>query len=619
MLPTAAESGTGGAAGKMRETGTGTSSVPRPLAPPEVGSFLSDEEEVEESDIEEDGREEEDQEGLAAAVEDLLAEVEVLRKADSFPDLEALSSIEKAGKYLGPTMESNWVLPGSLLVGAYPASMNDSHHAHLLCTILLQGVSTFVCLQQEYRAEGVTEEMWRSGDALRPYFQDVVQLLGKLRELRRAGGADGGGSGARSVPAIPANICAPEDTDFVHFPIVDCNVADDTKVLQLAGKLATRLARGEVMYLHCWGGHGRTGTVVCIMLHLMYGCSADEAMERCQHVHDVRRIPISVGSPQTEAQRQQVRRVIARVISHRSALASSTGRSSSSSSNSRGGSVVGGGVIADAAAAAAAAAAALSPESGKKRGGGSGGRDAGGRRAWVRGRRQAFAQAPNGVGEDVSGWLPDEDDDNDVNAEQREDAGTGAGKGKKAKARSGGRGGGGRMTSRVSTGALSSDGGGGALSPPPMPRRKSFTEPYSDDDPSRGTRMSGLRRKSAPGKPPADVLAARAGGSAVAGSGKEDYDAGVLSGTATKSTTPTKLGGSGVPLPLSPANRRSSGAGGPPRHSKGCCSVADTSPGSCTGVERCAARSSGGGEGGGAAGKHAPASCGGGGGSCRAR
>lgn len=111
------------------------------------------------------------------------------------------------------------MLPGRLLVGAYPASMNDSHHAHLLCTILLQGVSTFVCLQQEYRADTlVTEEMWRSGEALRPYYQDVLQLLGKLRELRRAD--------PESVPAI----CSPEETDFVHFPIVDCNVADDTKV-----------------------------------------------------------------------------------------------------------------------------------------------------------------------------------------------------------------------------------------------------------------------------------------------------------------------------------------------------------------------------------------------------
>lgn len=60
--------------------------------------------------------------------------------------------------------------------------------------------------------------MWRSGEALRPYFQDVLQLLRKLRELKAAD--------PRAVPAISA----PDATDFVHFPIVDCNVADDTKV-----------------------------------------------------------------------------------------------------------------------------------------------------------------------------------------------------------------------------------------------------------------------------------------------------------------------------------------------------------------------------------------------------
>lgn len=140
-------------------------------------------------------------------------------KGDIFPELETFTAIDhKRDTYLGPTMESNWVLPGRLLVGAYPASMNDSHHAHLLCTILLQGVSTFVCLQQEYKAQGVTEVMWRSGEALRPYFQDVLQLLRKLRELKSAD--------PRAVPVISA----PESTDFVHFPIVDCNVADDTKV-----------------------------------------------------------------------------------------------------------------------------------------------------------------------------------------------------------------------------------------------------------------------------------------------------------------------------------------------------------------------------------------------------
>lgn len=151
-------------------------------------------------------------------------------------------------------MESNWVLPGRLLVGAYPASMNDSHHAHLLCTILLQGVSTFVCLQQEYRADGVTEEMWRSGEALRPYFQDVLQLLRKLQELKAAD--------PRSVPAISA----PQDTDFVHFPIVDCNVADDTKVQYSYSTVLSRTERSacglQKRALFIWSSTSQSSFVI---------------------------------------------------------------------------------------------------------------------------------------------------------------------------------------------------------------------------------------------------------------------------------------------------------------------------------------------------------------------
>jgi protein tyrosine phosphatase len=47
-----------------------------------------------------------------------------------------------------------------------------------------------------------------------------------------------------------------------------------SKVVALAQKLVRDIAEGQVIYLHCWGGHGRTGTVVCIMLHLLYGVSA---------------------------------------------------------------------------------------------------------------------------------------------------------------------------------------------------------------------------------------------------------------------------------------------------------------------------------------------------------
>ncbi len=143
---------------------------------------------------------------------------------------------------------------------------------------------------------------------------------------------------------------------FDHCPIIDCGVTDDSKVLALAQKLTKDISEGEVIYLHCWGGHGRTGTVVCIMLYLLYGVSAilffglqiflfygrvfffhrvyhnwirqlyhpvltnslhlllqmnpKQAFDYCQAVHDLRTCPVEVGSPQTQTQRQQVVRVI---------------------------------------------------------------------------------------------------------------------------------------------------------------------------------------------------------------------------------------------------------------------------------------------------------------------
>eukprot|EP01041_Mallomonas_annulata_P007878 gene7878-16121_t len=206
----------------------------------------------------------------------------------------------KFEKYCGPTPESNWVIPGKILVGAYPASVDDSETFDLLTSIMLLGVTRFVCLQQEYRTKGVTEYMWRNGQALRPYFEDVKAIA---REKD-------------SFPWLTGLKDIPSETDykFVHFPIKDCSVTDDDRVMALCIDLVRFVSEGEVMYVHCWGGHGRTGTVISIMLHLMYGLSADQSMAFCQLAHDLRQCPVVVGSPQTQTQRDQVTRVISKLI-----------------------------------------------------------------------------------------------------------------------------------------------------------------------------------------------------------------------------------------------------------------------------------------------------------------
>jgi hypothetical protein len=47
------------------------------------------------------------------------------------------------------------VIPGVLLVGAYPASDDDEDTFELITSILKQGVSKFVCLQSEVSANSL--------------------------------------------------------------------------------------------------------------------------------------------------------------------------------------------------------------------------------------------------------------------------------------------------------------------------------------------------------------------------------------------------------------------------------------------------------------------------------
>jgi hypothetical protein len=65
--------------------------------------------------------------------------------------------------------------------------------------------------------------------------------------------------------------------------------------------------RGEKLYVHCWGGHGRTGTLLAVMLSWLYSLPYAAALKHVQAYHDSRIFPQGVRSPQTPVQRAQVR------------------------------------------------------------------------------------------------------------------------------------------------------------------------------------------------------------------------------------------------------------------------------------------------------------------------
>ena len=100
---------------------------------------------------------------------------------------------------------------------------------------------------------------------------------------------------------------------FFKLGIKDCNITDDNSVLDFAKQVVNLLCQGEKVYLHCWGGHGRAGTVYCLVLQILYGITASDALNYCQCIHDCRESFVDVSSPQTLLQATQVKRMEARI------------------------------------------------------------------------------------------------------------------------------------------------------------------------------------------------------------------------------------------------------------------------------------------------------------------
>ena len=94
----------------------------------------------------------------------------------------------------------------------------------------------------------------------------------------------------------------------LSFPVADFTVPDEGTVVEVLDAIDSELAAGRTVYLHCWGGRGRTGTLVGCWL-VRHGASGDDALERVSMLHR----PTPAGalgrrSPETDEQCELVRR-----------------------------------------------------------------------------------------------------------------------------------------------------------------------------------------------------------------------------------------------------------------------------------------------------------------------
>jgi len=146
-----------------------------------------------------------------------------------------------------PFHRSYWALPGQLLAGCYPGDRDRSE-----CTAKLQGlVKTGVTLVVTLMEETETDH---NGNC----FQDYSVELGSLAQA------------------------AGQKLRVERFPIRDQSVPTPSHMRSILDAIGDEICAGGVVYVHCWGGKGRTATVIGCHLLEITTLSAEDVLRKLE-------------------------------------------------------------------------------------------------------------------------------------------------------------------------------------------------------------------------------------------------------------------------------------------------------------------------------------------------
>jgi hypothetical protein len=169
-----------------------------------------------------------------------------------------------------PFDRTYWVIPGIFLAGPYPGSHDPGEALPRLRALVQCGIRRVISLMD-------ADEIRLSDPPFLPYAETLIHL-----------GEDLG---------IPL--------EATQLPIQDQSPPSPAVMNAILDEIERSIAANRPVYVHCWGGRGRTGTVIACHL-VRQGCAGEEGLKR---LDELRKVASNghLPSPKTEAQREFVR------------------------------------------------------------------------------------------------------------------------------------------------------------------------------------------------------------------------------------------------------------------------------------------------------------------------
>ena len=163
-----------------------------------------------------------------------------------------------------PIVESYWVEEKRFLAGEYPGSHNSEFARRRMDAFLEAGIHSFIDLTQPHE--------------LVPY-EPILMEQARIYDIKAA---------------------------YHRFAIRDHGVPSRETMIAILNTIDEELNSGRGVYVHCWGGVGRTGiTVGCYLVR--HGLEPKEALARVHALFSTRPQNYYTTSPETQEQFDFVR------------------------------------------------------------------------------------------------------------------------------------------------------------------------------------------------------------------------------------------------------------------------------------------------------------------------